>query len=488
MPDGTTMAEGRAGAPVRRIEADLAVIGAGSGGLSVAAGAARMGARVVLFEDGLMGGDCLNHGCVPSKALLAAAGHAHAMTTGGPFGVTPVEPEVDYAAAMGHVRATIDRIAPVDSQERFEGLGVTVVRERARFLSPTTLRSATAEVSPRRIVIAAGSSPLVPDIEGLEDVPYLTNETLWDLRERPAHLLIVGGGPIGMEMAQAHRRLGCEVTVIEGGRALGKDDPEIAAVAVVRLREEGVVIHEGATVARASGAAGAVALRTQDGATHEGTHLLLAVGRRANVGDLGLDAGQVAHDAKGIAVGDDLRSRTNRRVYAVGDVAGRMQFTHVAGYHAGVVIRSILFGLPSKARQDHIPWVTYTDPEVAHVGLTEADARALHPGKVEVARFALEENDRAVAERATTGLVKVVVVRGRPVGASVVGKGAGDLVGLWALAISARLKMSHVAGMVPPYPTFGEASKRAAGAFFAPRLFESGAVRTAVRLVQRLVP
>ena len=488
MPDGTTMAEAPGDAPSRRIEADVAVIGAGSGGLSVAAGAARMGARVVLFEDGLMGGDCLNYGCVPSKALLAAAGHAHAMTSGAPFGVTPVAPEVDYAAAMDHVRRTIAAIAPVDSQERFEGLGVTVIRERARFVSPRALRAGTVEVTPRRIVIATGSSPLVPPIEGLGGVPYLTNETLWDLRERPGHLLIVGGGPIGMEMAQAHRRLGSDVTVVEGGRALGKDDPEVAAVAVARLREEGVAVLEGARVARVSGGAGAVTLHADDGRRLDGTHLLVAVGRKANVDDLGLDAGDVVHTRGGVTVGDDLRSVSNRRVYAVGDVAGRLQFTHVAGYHAGVVIRSILFGLPSKARQDHVPRVTYTDPEVAHVGLTEADARAHHPGRVEVARFDFAENDRAVAERATEGFVKVVVVRGRPVGASIVGRGAGDLIGVWALAISAGLKMSHVAGMVAPYPTLGEASKRAAGAFFAPRLFESGTVRTAVRLVQRLLP
>ncbi len=487
MLDGTTMRP-EAGAPTRQIEADVAVIGAGSGGLSVAAGAAQMGARVVLFEDHLMGGDCLNYGCVPSKALLAAAKHAHAMTTGAPYGVRPVEPHVDYAAAMAHVARAIATIAPVDSQERFEGLGVTVIRARARFVSPTTLRAGAVEVSPRRIVIAAGSSPLVPEIDGLDAVPYLTNETLWDLRERPRHLLIVGGGPIGMEMAQAHRRLGSEVTVLSDGPALAKDDPEAAAVAIARLRAEGVRIEEGARVAAASGAAGAIALRAEDGRSFEGTHLLLAAGRRANVNDLGLDAGDVAHTARGITVGDGLRSTSNRRVYAVGDVAGRLQFTHVAGYHAGVVIRQVLFGLPSKASRAHLPWTTYTDPEVAQVGRTEAQARADHPGRTQVVRFALEENDRAIAEGETAGFVKVVVVRGRPVGATIVGAGAGDLIGLWALAISAKLKMSHVAGMVAPYPTRGEASKRAAGAYFAPRLFESGAVKAVVRLVQKVLP
>ncbi|PRY93530.1 pyruvate/2-oxoglutarate dehydrogenase complex dihydrolipoamide dehydrogenase (E3) component [Hasllibacter halocynthiae] len=472
----------------QRIATDVLVIGAGSGGLSTAAGAVQMGADVVLLEDGLMGGDCLNYGCVPSKALLASAKHAHAMTAGAPFGVEPVEPEVDYARAMGHVEETIRTIAPVDSEERFRGLGVTVIRERGRFTAPDTVQAGPHTITARRIVIATGSSPLVPPIPGLDTVPFLTNETLWKLRERPGRLLIVGGGPIGMEMAQAHRRLGSEVTVIEGGKALGKDDPELAAVVLERLRAEGVGIEEEAKVAEVSGPEGAITVTAEDGRAFEGTHLLIAVGRSANVQDLGLEEGRVEYSPRGIEVGDDLRSVSNRRVYAVGDVAGRLQFTHVAGYHSGVVIRSILFGLPSKARQGHIPWATYTDPELAQVGLTEAEARQKHPGRVEVARFPFDENDRAVAEGATAGLVKVMVVKGRPVGASIVGRDAGNLIGVWALAISAGLKMSQVAGMVAPYPTLGEASKRAAGAYFSPRLFENAAVKRAVRLVQRFRP
>ncbi|MGR3540820.1 MAG: dihydrolipoyl dehydrogenase family protein [Hasllibacter sp.] len=471
-----------------QIETDILVIGAGSGGLSVAAGAVQMGARVVLLEDHKMGGDCLNYGCVPSKALLASARHAHAMTTGAPFGVTPARPQVDYARAKGHVREVIDTIAPVDSQERFEGLGVTVIRQRGRFTAHDTVQAGPHAIKARRIVIATGSSPLIPPIPGLKDTPHLTNETLWDLTERPGHLLIVGGGPIGMEMAQAHRRLGSEVTVIEGAKALGKDDPEIAAIAIERIRAEGVAIEEDAKVSKVSGTTGDITVETEDGRSFKGTHLLMAVGRSANVKDLGLEKGQVRHTEKGIEVGDDLRSPTNRRVYAVGDVAGRLQFTHVAGYHAGVVIRSMLFGLPSKARQDHIPWATYTDPETAHVGLTEAEARQRHPGRVEIARFELDENDRAIAERATAGLIKVVVVRGRPVGASIVGRDAGNLIGVWALAIANRLKMSQVAGMVAPYPTLGEVSKRAAGAYFSPRLFENPTVKRAVRAVQRFLP
>ena len=473
-----------ASAAPKRIVTDLLVIGAGSGGLSVAAGAVQMGAQAVLLEDGKMGGDCLNYGCVPSKALLAAGKHAHAMTSGAPFGVTPVEPQIDYAAAMGHVALTIETIAPVDSQERFEGLGVTVIRERGRFISPDEVQAGNTVIEARRIVVATGSSPLVPPIDGLKDVPYLTNESLWEQRERPEHLLIIGGGPIGMEMAQAHRRLGSQVTVIEGAKALGKDDPEMAAVVLDRLRREGVTIEEDAKVARVEGEAGRITVHAEDGRSFTGSHLLVAVGRKANLGDLGLEAGNVAHTARGIDVGDDLRSKSNRKVYAIGDVAGRLQFTHVAGYHASVVIRSILLGLPSKAREDHIPWVTYADPELAHVGLTEAHAREKHGSKVEVVRFGYDENDRAIAERAAEGSIKVVVHKGRPIGATIVGKDAGNLIGVWALALSAGLKMSQVAGMVAPYPTLGEVSKRAAGAYFAPRLFESATVKRAVRLVQ----
>ncbi len=467
------------------IETDLCVIGAGSGGLSVAAGAVQMGARVVLIEGGEMGGDCLNSGCVPSKALLAAARHAQAMRDGGPFGIAPVEPEIDFAAVKDHVRGVIAQIAPIDSQERFEGLGVLVIRDWARFTSADEVRAGPHRIRARRFVIATGSVPLVPPIAGIADVPVLTNETIFDLRERPEHLLIVGGGPIGIEMAQAHRRLGSRVTVIEGDRVLGKDDPELAAIVVDRLREEGVEIVEGAKVSRIAGGDG-ITVETGAG-SFTGSHLLMAVGRKIDLSRLDLAAGGVAED-RGVTVDDHLRSTTNRRVYAVGDAAGGMQFTHVAGYHAGIVVRQVLFGLPSRARTAHIPWVTYTDPELAHVGLTEAEARERHGDAIEIVRSPFHENDRAIAERATVGLAKVVVHRGRPVGASIVGQGAGDLIGLWALALSSGLKMSAIAGMVAPYPTRGEISKRVAGAYFSPRLFDNVWVKRAVRAVQRYIP
>lgn len=472
---------------MERIRTDICVIGAGSGGLSVAAGAVQMGASVVLIEGHKMGGDCLNYGCIPSKALIAAAKQAHGMETGRPFGVAPVTPEIDFSAAKDHVSRVIETIAPVDSQQRFEGLGVRVIRDWARFVSETEVQAGDRLVEARRFVIATGSSPLVPPIPGIEDVEVHTNETIFDLRERPEHLLIIGGGPIGAEMAQAHARLGAKVTVLEGATALGKDDPEAASVVLGALRSEGVEIVEGSQATRISGGTGFVTVET-DGGSWTGSHLLMAVGRKVNIDRLDLDRAGVAHD-RAVTVDAGLRSVTNRRVYAVGDAAGGLQFTHVAGYHAGVVIRSMLFGLPSRARTDHIPWVTYTDPELAQVGLTEAQAGKEHGAPaVTVARFDYDENDRAIAEGRTLGFVKVMVVKGRPVGATIVGAQAGELIGLWALAIANGLKMSAVANMVAPYPTLGEVNKRAAGAYFSPKLFDNPWVKRVVGLVQRTLP
>ncbi len=472
---------------MNEISADVLVIGAGSGGLSVAAGASQMGASVVLLEGGRMGGDCLNFGCVPSKALIASAKVAHAQTDAARFGVSDVAPQVDYAAAKDHVAEVIAQIAPIDSQERFEGLGVTVIRDMGRFISPRQVQAGDTVITARRIVIATGSSPLVPPIPGLDRVPYETNETLFDLRERPEHLLIIGGGPIGVEMAQAHVRLGCRVTVIEGAKVLGRDDPEMAAVVIGALADESVEFAEGAMVSEIGGVAGAIEVTAQDGRVFRGSHLLLAIGRRANTDGLGLEAAGIVSTRTGIKVDAGLRT-TNRRAYAIGDVAGGLQFTHVAGYHAGIVIRSMLFGLPAKTRTMHLPWATYTDPELAHVGLSEAAARERHGARLEVVRFEFSHNDRAIAERRTKGLIKVMVVRGRPVGASIVGIQAGELIGLWSLALANNLKMSQLSAMVPPYPTIGEVNKRVVGAYFAPRLFGNPTVRRMVGLIQRWLP
>ncbi|ETX30572.1 dihydrolipoyl dehydrogenase family protein [Roseivivax isoporae] len=472
---------------MQRIRTDLLVIGAGSGGLSVAAGAAQMGADVVLLERHKMGGDCLNYGCVPSKALIQTARVAHAMRGAAQYGIAAVAPQVDYAAAKDHVAGVIAEIAPIDSQERFEGLGVRVLRESGRFVSPTEVAAGDHRITARRVVLATGSSPLVPPIEGLDEVPYLTNESLWDLRELPGHLIVIGGGPIGMEMAQAHRRLGSEVTVIEGAKALGKDDPELAQIALEAVRGEGVEIIEGAQATRVGGSAGAVTVETSDGRTVAGTHLLVAVGRRANTADLDLEAAGIETTRTGIKVDAGLRT-TNRRVYAIGDVAGGLQFTHVANYHAGLVVRSALFGLPARASTRILPWVTYIEPELAHVGLTEAQAKKELGMGVEVARFDYAHNDRAQAERHTRGMIKVVIHRGRPVGASIVGHQAGEHINFWAYALASKARMRDVSSMVSPYPTYGELNKRVAGAYFSPKLFESSAVKRVVGLIQRWLP
>ena len=467
-----------------RIKTDLCIIGGGSGGLSVAAGAVQMGADVVLIEGHKMGGDCLNYGCVPSKALLAAGKAANGMGTGAPFGVSPATPKIDFARAKTHVAEVIAGIEPHDSVERFEGLGVKVIEAFAHFISPTEVEADGTIVEARRFVIATGSAPFVPPIDGLADVPYQTNETIFGMTERPEHLIIIGGGPIGLEMAQAHRRLGSEVTVLEGMKALGKDDPEAAAVVLETLRGEGVSIIEDAMVSRVSGSQGKISVETADGQSYGGSHLLVAVGRKANLDRLNLEAAGIERERAGLKVNASLKT-TNRRVYGIGDVAGGLQFTHVAGYHAGIVIRSALFGLPAKADHSAIPWATYTDPELAQVGLTEAQAREAHGDRLEVLRFDFAENDRARAELKTKGFAKVMVVKGRPVGATIVGAHAGDLIGTWALAISAKLKIGSIAGAVMPYPTYSEINKRAAGQYYVPRLFQNEMVKRFVRFVQR---
>jgi pyruvate/2-oxoglutarate dehydrogenase complex dihydrolipoamide dehydrogenase (E3) component len=410
------------------------------------------------------------------------------MTTGEPYGVTPAKPKVDYAAAKDHVQKAIATIEPHDSQERFESLGVRVIREYGAFIGQNKVKAGEYEIEARRIVIATGSSPFVPPIEGVDKVEYFTNENIFDLREQPDHLLIIGGGPIGMEMAQAHIRLGSKVTVIEGMKALGKDDPEAAALVLEKLRAEGVEIVEDAKAEKISQRGKTITVETTNG-TFKGSHLLMAVGRKVNIDKLNLDKAGVGFDRTGVKVNDGLRSVSNKHVYAVGDVAGGLQFTHVAGYHASVIIRSMLFGLPSKAKTDHIPWVTYTDPELAQIGPTEDQAVKQHGrGAITTVRFDYSGNDRAIATGKTDGFIKVMVFAGKPIGATIVGENAGELIGVWALAIANKMKMSAVANMVAPYPTLGEINKRVAGAYFGPKLFENPTVKKVVGYVQKYLP
>ncbi|MFW5679794.1 MAG: dihydrolipoyl dehydrogenase family protein [Pseudomonadota bacterium] len=458
---------------------DLCVIGGGAGGLSVAAGAAQLGARTVLIEAGAMGGDCLNVGCVPSKALLAAGHAAAAARNGEVFGVRPLgEPEIDAAALRRHVRGVIDGIAPHDSQERFEGLGVRVIRDRARFVDPRTVEVGGERIRARRFVVATGSRPFVPPIPGLEGVPYLTNETIWDVEEVPEHLVIVGGGPLGCELAQAHRRLGAAVTLIERERLLARDDAELVEIVRRRLEADGITLHEGAIAEAAAVRGNRVCLRVAgaEGSIEvEGSHLLVAAGRLPAVDGLGLDAAGIDHERRGIVVDRRLRT-TNRRVFAVGDVTGGPQFTHVAGHHAGVVIQNALFRLPAKV--SHVlPAVTYTDPELASVGLPPDEAG------VEPIRVPFTDNDRARTERRGEGLLKLAADRrGRILGVAICGAQAGELLAPWVLAMQNGLKLRAFTGAVLPYPTLAEIDKKAASAFYAPKLFSPG-VRRLVRFL-----
>lgn len=465
----------------RLLKPDICVIGAGSGGLTVAAAAASFGVSVVLVERGRMGGDCLNYGCVPSKALIASAKLAKRMREASDFGLGAVEPDIDFAAVNRHVQGVIEAIAPNDSIERFTALGVRVIQAEARFTDKRTVQAGDTEIRARRFVIAAGSSPQVPPIPGLEDVPYLTNETIFERKRLTRRLIIVGGGPIGLELAQAHRRLGAEVTVLEGGEILAREDRELAALVRRRLVEEGVDIREETKLSRVEKRGNGVrAHLDHPGGTAfvDGSHLLLATGRKANVEGLGLEDAGIRFSPSGITVSPRLRT-SNRRVYAIGDIAGGAQFTHLASFHAGIVLRAILFRLPARADRTVIPRVTFTDPEIAHVGLMETEGRALHR-HVRVLRWPYAENDRAQTERQTEGHIKLVTDRrGRVLGASIAGAQAGEQIALWSLVVAKGMRIHDLAGLVLPYPTLSEIGKRASVTYFS--------AATAKPIVRRII-
>ncbi len=471
---------------MQRLAVDICVIGAGSGGLSVAAAASQMGAATVLVEKAKMGGDCLNYGCVPSKSLLAAAHAAESARKGSRFGVDCGSPKIDDARVYGHVRSVIAAIAPNDSVERFEGLGVKVIRAAAKFVGPCEVEAGDVRIAARRFVIATGSGPAIPPIPGIEKVPFDTNETIFGRSVLPRRLIVIGGGPIGLEMAQAHRGLGAEVTVLERFTILPKDDPELTAILRDLLGRDGIRIVEQAEITRIEKSASGVAATVRvDGEEEriEGTDLLVAAGRKPTLNGLGLEAAGIAYTAKGVTVDARLRT-TNKRVYAIGDAAGLYQFTHMAGYHAGIVIRNALLRLPAKVDYRAVPWVTYTEPELAQVGLGEREARE-RAMPFRVLRWSFHENDRAQAERVTDGLVKVIATpRGRVQGASILGTHAGDLIQTWGLAIAQGVKLSALAGMIAPYPTLGEVNKRAAASFYTAALF-SPKVRRLVRFLSR---
>ncbi|PWE18806.1 dihydrolipoamide dehydrogenase [Marinicauda salina] len=453
------------------MKADLCVIGAGAAGLVSSSGAAMLGRKVVLFEAGEMGGDCLNYGCVPSKALLTAADVAHQVRTAGRFGVNVGEPEIDFAAVRAHVRGAIEAIHPNDSQERFEGMGVTVIRERARFIDPQTVASNGYEVKAKRFVLATGTRPRVPPVAGLAELTPLTSETIWDLETLPEHLLVLGGGPIGCELGQAFARLGSQVTIVEAGAALARFEPVQAAVVKAALTADGVDLQENARVERAESGGGGVRLQLADGRWLEGSHVLAAAGREPVTEGLGLSEAGIETDDGGVVCDDKLRT-TNRRVYAAGDIAGKGALTHLAGWHGSVILRNLYFGLPTRQSSAPIPQAVYTDPPLAAIGLTEAAARERHGDAVDTARWGFDDNDRAICEGRPEGEAKLVVGKGGALlGVHVVGERADDIVQIASATMQKGGKVRELTEPVAPYPTRGEILKRAAGAHFEPVVF-----------------
>lgn len=468
---------------------DICIIGAGSGGLSIAAGAAKLGFHVCLIERAEMGGDCLNTGCVPSKSLLSAANAAHGFRTAHKFGIEAQEPNIDFAAVKDHVQDVIKQIQPHDSQERFEGLGVHVIRESAKFISSKELQAGTRTIKAKYFIIATGSRPAIPSIQGLDATKVYTNETIFDLKVKPDHLIIIGGGPIGIEMAQAHHRLGCKVSVVEAQTILPKDDPELVQIAYERLEFESLRLIQHAEIISVEHKDDKVIVHMKhEGSNRQvtGSHLLIAAGRTPNIESLDLEAAGIKCDKKGVTT--DNRLRTNHKhIFAIGDVAGAPQFTHVAGYHAGIVIKNIMFKIPAKVDYSALPWVTYTDPEIAQVGLSEQMAVDKYGiNKINVVKWRFDENDRARTDKRTDGLLKVITLKnGHIIGASIIGKNAGELLQIWSLAISQKMKIKALTNMITPYPTYSEINKRAAGAYFENQLF-SDRTRSIIQFLQKI--
>jgi pyruvate/2-oxoglutarate dehydrogenase complex dihydrolipoamide dehydrogenase (E3) component len=424
---------------------------------------------VVLIERHKMGGDSLNYGCVPSKALLAAARRAQAMRTAGALGIAGVDPEIDPRAVHAHVQSAIAAIQPNESSARLAGLGVRVIQSAARFINKKTVVAGEFRIKATRFVIATGSAPLIPLIPGLDNVPYFTTETIFDSQERLHSLIVIGGGPVGLELAQAHNRLGSRVMVLEAEKALANEDPELSKFVLERLSAEGISVHEGTKIERIEAGLGRVRVHVSVGGEQhvvEGSHLLIATGRKPVMADLGLEAAGIKYDPRGIKVNRGLKT-SNGRVYAIGDVVGAPMYAHAADYHAHVVIQRLLFRLPVRVNPALIPRVTFTDPELAHVGQSEGDA-AQGAGKIRVLRWPYRENDRAQIERETVGHIKVVTApSGKILGATIVGAQAGELIQMWALAISQGMNIKAMTEWISPYPTLGEINKRAANGYYA---------------------
>lgn len=453
----------------QELKPEICVIGADAGGLSIAAAAAALGVPVLLIEKGDFGAEFLKKsGSVPRHALLAAAERAHAVRGSARFGARALRGGVDFRAVHAYVTEVIDALAPNYTRERFAGLGVRVIKGAGRFTDPNTVAVDDFTVKAGRFVIATGSAPSIPAIPGLLDTSHLTSETVTDLAERPHHLVVIGAGGVGLELAQTFRRLGSEITVLEAATPLAGEDRECAAVVLDVLEREGIRLRTGVEITNVRRALARVqiTLAAPDGTqTIEGSHILVATGRRPALGDLNLDAAGIRHAAHGIIIDQRLRT-TNKRVYAIGEVTGAPPLAHIAAYHAGLVVRQALFRLPVRVNHVAIPRVMHTDPQLAQVGLLEEDARAQH-GAIRVLRWPYRENDRAQAAGMTEGHVKIVTdVRGDVLGATIVGAEAGENITTWTLAISQKLNIRAFGGLIVPYPSYAEVGKRAAITYF----------------------
>jgi pyruvate/2-oxoglutarate dehydrogenase complex dihydrolipoamide dehydrogenase (E3) component len=472
---------------------DIIAIGGGTAGLVTAAGAAGLGARVALVERAKLGGDCLWTGCVPSKALIGSARIAQAFRDAASFGVEPAEPEVNAARVLESVREVRARIQPHDDPARFRAMGVDVIEGSARFVSPTEIEVDGRRLSGRRFLIATGSRAAVPPIKGLAETGYYTHETAFDRDTIPRSVAIVGGGAIGIEFAQAYRRLGVEVTVVEMlDQILFKEEPELATRLRVILETAGIRILTERRVQHVS-REGEMARLTVVGSAGEelieAHEVFVSTGRHPNIEDLGLDRAGVETGRTGVLVDDRLRT-SRKHIFAAGDVTGGLLFTHVADHEARTVVRNALFPGLSRIRYDVIPWCTFTDPELAHVGLTEAEARERHGDRVRTFTYELRDLDRAVTDRADEGCVKLVAdPRGRILGGHILASSAGTMIVEVALAMRHGIKLAALSSLVHPYPTMSEAVRRTAHEYMRSQL--TGWRRTAVALalkVGRRVP
>ena len=465
---------------------DLAIIGGGSAGLTAADLAVQLGRRVALVEKYRLGGDCTWTGCVPSKTLLRVARTAQEMRTAGLQGLAPAQPEVDLGRVMAHVRSVVEGVYQQESIESMRGSGVDVYVGDARFLGPHTLAAGEDVLTSRKFLVATGARPYAPPIPGLESVDYLTYESIWNLEVLPQHLIVVGGGPIGCEMAQAFRRLGSRVTLIEAlDRLLPLDDPEASRVIAARLCQEGVVLRTSTPLEKAWQDGDGVHVEA-GGHEDSGDALLMAVGRRPNVGDLALEEAGVEFSQRGIQV--DGRLRTSRKhIFAAGDCTGGYQFTHYAGWQGFMAVRNAFLPGWKRGIAQRVPWATFTDPEVAQVGLTEAQARQSLGDRVMTCTWPMEQVDRARVEGDTSGFLKLVHRRdGTLLGATVVAARAGEMVHEWVLALDRGLRIGDVASSLHVYPTYSMASMQAAAHIRVSQLL-GGVTGRAVRGVARLM-